>query len=150
ANGSGAWSYTTARLGDGAHTFTSTAADAAGNTSGPSAGLTVTIDTKKPNAPVLASETVFSTNQVLLTGTAEANSTVNLTDGATALGAATADSSGAWSYTTSPLSAGPQAITATATDAAGNTSLTSEIYDPIIGGTVIEANGAISLTEAGN
>ena len=81
ANGSGAWSYTTAALAEGAHTFTSTAADAAGNTSGASAGLTVTIDTKKPNAPVLASDVILTTNQVLLTGTAEANSTVNVFDG---------------------------------------------------------------------
>ena len=33
ANGSGAWSYTTAALTNGAHSLTATATDAAGNTS---------------------------------------------------------------------------------------------------------------------
>ena len=86
----------------------------------------------------------------MLIGTAEANSKVTVFDGATPLGTTTADSSGSWSYTTNPLSDGPHAFTATAADAAANTSPVSQLYDPIIGGTVIEANGAISLTEAGN
>ena len=69
---------------------------------------------------------------------------------ATLLGTATADGGGAWSYTTSPLSDGPHAFTATASDAAGNTSPASQIYDPIVGGTTIEASGAISLIQVGN
>ena len=86
----------------------------------------------------------------MLTGTAEANSTVTVFDGATLLGTATADSTGAWSYTTSPLQNGPHAFTATATDAAGNTSPVSPLYDPIVGGTAIEANGSTTLTQVGN
>src|SRR5262249_22625260 len=65
-------------------------------------------------------------------------------------GTTTADASGAWHYTTSPLSAGPHAFTATASDVAGNTSAASQIYDPIIGGTTIEANGGVSLVQVGN
>ena len=49
-----------------------------------------------------------------------------------------------------PLAAGPHEFTAKATDVAGNTSPVSDVYDPIVGGTVIESNGAISLTENGN
>ena len=45
ANGSGAWSYTTAALANGAHSLTATATDAAGNISTASAALAVTIDT---------------------------------------------------------------------------------------------------------
>ena len=46
-------------------------------------------------------------------------------DGATLLGSATANGSGAWSYTTGALSDGGHSLTATATDAAGNTSAAS-------------------------
>ena len=150
ANGSGAWSYTTAALANGAHSLHCHATDAAGNTGVASAALSVTIDTTAPNAPVIAGDTIVNTNQVMLTGTAEANSKVTVFDGGTLLGTATADGSGAWSYTTNPLSDGPHAFTATASDTAGNTSPVSQVYDPIVGGTVIEANGAISLTQVGN
>ena len=60
-----------------------------------------------------------------LTGTAEANSTVKVYDGATLLGTATANGTGAWSYTTAALSNGTHSLTATATDAAGNTGAAS-------------------------
>ena len=89
-------------------------------------------------------------DEVMLTGTAEANSKVTVFDGGALLGTATTDSSGAWGYTTSPLNNGPHAFTATATDAAGNTSPASQVFDPIVGGTVIEANGATSLIQVGN
>ena len=39
ANGSGAWTYTTAALANGAHSLTATASDAAANTSAASAAL---------------------------------------------------------------------------------------------------------------
>ena len=92
---------------------------------------------------------IVNGNAVMLTGAAEANSKVTVFDGGALLGTATTDSSGAWSYTTSPLSGGPHSFTATATDTAGNTSLVSQIYDPIVGGTTIEANGATSLIQVG-
>ena len=59
ANGSGAWSYTTAALTNGAHSLTATATDAAGNTGVASTALAVTIDTTAPVAPTIAS---FSTD----------------------------------------------------------------------------------------
>ena len=132
ANGSGAWSYTTAALSNAAHSFTATATDVAGNTGAASAALAITVDTVAPNAPVIATDAIVNTNEILLTGTAEANSTVKVYDGATLLGSATANGSGAWSYTTSPLSNGTHAFTATATDVAGNTSPASQPIDPII------------------
>ena len=46
------------------------------------------------------------TNTLTLTGTAEANSTVKVFDGATLLGSAVANGSGAWSYTTAALANG--------------------------------------------
>src|SRR5262249_20808763 len=58
ANASGAWSYTTAALSNGAHSFTATDT-VSGVTSAASAALNVTIDTVAPVAPTVAS---FSTD----------------------------------------------------------------------------------------
>ena len=49
---------------------------------------------------------ITNDNTLTLTGTAEANSTVKVYDGATLLGSATANGSGAWSYTTAALANG--------------------------------------------
>src|SRR3954453_23099809 len=45
ANGSGAWTFTTAALGQGGHSFTATATDAAGNTGAASSAYSLSIDT---------------------------------------------------------------------------------------------------------
>jgi hypothetical protein len=153
ANASGAWSYTTASLVNGNHSFTAagTVSDVArSTTSGGSGALNVMVDTKAPAAPIITSDKIVNTNQVMLTGTAEANSKVAVFDGGKQIGTATADANGAWSYTTGALPAGPNGFTATASDVAGNTSQVSALYDPIVGGTVIEANGAIALTQVGD
>ena len=106
----------------------------AGNTSAASAALSVTVDTAAPATPSIASfstdsgtvgDGITNDNTLTLTGTAEANSTVKVYDGATLLGTATANGSGAWSYTTAALANGAHSLTATATDAAGNTSAAS-------------------------
>ena len=68
---------------------------------------------------------ITNDNTLTLTGSAEANATVKVYDGATLLGSATADGSGNWSYTTAALTNGAHSLTATATDVAGNTSAAS-------------------------
>ena len=94
----------------------------------------MTIDTTAPVAPTIASfstdsgtvgDGITNDNTLTLTGTAEANSTVKVYDGATLLGSVSANGTGAWSYTTAALSNGAHSLTATATDAAGNTSAAS-------------------------
>ena len=60
-----------------------------------------------------------------LTGTAEANSTVKIYDGATLLGNAATNGNGIWSYSTGTLADEVHEFTATAADAAGNTSTAS-------------------------
>jgi VCBS repeat-containing protein/ELWxxDGT repeat protein len=64
-------------------------------------------------------------NTLTLTGTAEANSTIELFNGLTALGTATANNLGTWNLTTATLTDGTYNLTALATDAAGNTSASS-------------------------
>lgn len=98
----------------------------------------VTYDAVAPLAPGLpdladasdsgTSNTDNLTNIVLptLTGNAEADSTVTLLEGSTVLGSAVASATGDWSLTlTQPLSSGVHALTAQATDLAGNTGAVS-------------------------
>ena len=73
----------------------------------------------------IVGDDITNDNTLTLTGTAEANATVKVYDGATLLGSATADGSGNWSYTTAALANGAHSLTATATDVAGNTSAAS-------------------------
>ena len=68
--------------------------------------------------------TITNHNTQTLTGTAEAGSTVKLYDGATLLGSAAANGSGAWTYTTAALANGGKPERE-ATDAAGNTGVHS-------------------------
>nr|WP_168209774.1 Ig-like domain-containing protein [Chromobacterium paludis] len=142
ANGSGAWSYSlTSSLADGSHSIKATATDAAGNVSGQSTAYSVTVDTGSPAAPSglalsAASDTgssstdgITGNNRPTVTGTAEANSTVTVYVDGAAVGTATANGSGAWSYSlTSALADGSHSLKATATDAAGNVSGQSTVY----------------------
>ena len=73
---------------------------------------------------------ITNDNTLALTGSAMANSTVNVYDGSTLLGTATANSSGAWSYTTGALTNGTHGFTATDT----------------VGGTTSAASSALSVT----
>src|SRR4029078_10118269 len=134
ANGVGAWSFTTGALLDGAHNLTATATDAAGNTGVASSALNVTIDTTAPGMPVISSfsidsgtagDNITNDNTLTLTRTAEANATVKVYDGATLLGSAVANGTGAWTLTTTALADGAHSFTATATDAAGHTGVAS-------------------------
>ncbi|MBI5311121.1 MAG: hypothetical protein HZB14_08905, partial [Actinobacteria bacterium] len=125
ADGSGNWTYTPALpLAQGSHSFTATAADAAGNDSVASNQVDVTIDSIAPAAPVITSPadgTYTSDTTPTISGTAEANSTITVYDGVVALGTTTADGSGNWSFTpAAPLTEGPHYFAATATDAALN------------------------------
>lgn len=136
ADGSGAWTIAASGLGAGAHTLSARMIDIAGNTSDPSATVTITVDTTAPGAPGTPSLSVGSnsgstTDRITsvfaptITGTAEANSLVTLYDGTTSLGTVTANGSGAWSVTTPSLTDGTHTLSAVALDLAGNTSAAS-------------------------
>lgn len=133
ADAAGSWDYITKVLTDAKHTLTATATNSSGQTSVASAAVAVTVDTKAPAAPTIARDTVNSSNQAVVSGSAEANSTIKVYDGTTQVGIATTNSSGAWSLTTSALSAGSHVLTAKATDLAGNVSAASAGVDPVIG-----------------
>ena len=68
-----------------------------------------------------------------LSGTAEANSSVTISDGPTILGAVLANSTGNWSFrdTRTFVDGSNPHYTATATDVAGNTSPASSVFSPL-------------------
>ena len=65
------------------------------------------------------------TSNDALTGTADANATVTLTEGSTVLGSTTANATGVWAFTPTGLAQGAQTITASETNAAGLTGSSS-------------------------
>ncbi|HYC01803.1 MAG TPA: Ig-like domain-containing protein, partial [Azospirillaceae bacterium] len=133
AAGDGSFSITLpSNFAVGTHTLTVQATDAAGNVSAASSPFTVIIDRTAPAAPsrpllTVASDTGLSSADGItkddtptVTGTAEADATIVLFDGATQVGTTTALNDGSWSITASALAAGSHTLTVQATDAAGN------------------------------
>ncbi len=134
-NADGSWSFTSPTLADGQHSLTVTVTDAAGNISSPTDPLNFTVDTL---APTLTDVSATSDNGAVLTpiaangatadatptlqGTAEAGSTITISDNGTVLGTVIAGSDGRWSFTPAALSEGSHTLSITAADAAGNVS----------------------------
>ena len=157
ADSLGNWSVSASALANGQHSISAKATDLAGNVSPGSAALTVTIDTVAPAAPGTPTLTAASDSGVLadnitnvtaptLAGTAEAGATVTLREGATVLGSGKADAAGAWTIASSPLTNGKHAITATASDAAGNASLASAALSVTIDNAPPAAPGVSQVT----
>ena len=65
-----------------------------------------------------------------LTGTADPNATVTISEGSTVLGTTTANANGVWSFTPTSLPQGLQTVTASETNAAGLTG-SSSLLSPI-------------------
>ena len=116
---------------NGTNTVSVTATDAAGNSS-TAGSQTLTIDTTAPTAPSVTSATLSNSTTPLISGTAEAGATVTVTVGGATY--TTTASGGTWSVdlatatpSTGTLSLntnGTNAVSVTATDAAGNVSAT--------------------------
>jgi hypothetical protein len=132
-NSGGTWTFTTGTLANGKHNFSASATSSSG-TSALSKSLAVTVDTVAPAAPAISSSSpkVGQSSVLTLTGSAEANSKVKVYDGKTLLGSATANGAGAWTFTTAALSTGAHQFTATASDAAGNGSVSSSAFNATI------------------
>ena len=120
------------------HLIRAYATDVDGNVSASSAPVSITFDEAAPAAPGRPSldpgsdsgtKSDGKTNSAapLLVGTTEPGAVVTISDGGAALGTATADQNGGWSFARS-LIEGSHSITVTATDAAGNTSAASPSF----------------------
>jgi hypothetical protein len=125
ANSNGVWSFATASLIDGNHSFSALAIDTFGNASQKSAALSVDVDTMAPGAPTLITTVtpengITKDDVIQLAGTAEANTIVYVYDGAALIGASTVDVSGKWSFITPSLADGVHSFVVKAQDVAGN------------------------------
>lgn len=138
ANGAGAWSFNiTTPLAEGTPAITAQATDVAGNQGVASAALNVEVDLTAPaiGTPDLGSasdsgssnsDDVTNNTTPSITGSTEANAVVEIFVDGASQGTTNANGSGDWSFSIStPLTEGERVITATATDAAGNTSAAS-------------------------
>ncbi|KFE68632.1 adventurous gliding motility protein AgmC [Hyalangium minutum] len=135
------WTYTpTTPLADGPHTVTATATDAAGNTATDSNAFTVDATPPAVVVQTPAEGSTTTDNTPTYSGTVEAGATVTLTVDGVAVGPVIVMGT-MWTYTpTTPLADGPHTVTATATDAAGNTATDSNAF------TVDATAPAVSVT----
>ena len=159
ASAAGAWSITSSTLASGKHSITAKAIDTNG-TSVASAALAVTVDTTAPAAPTVpdlatasdsgasSTDNITKVTTPTFTGTAEAGSKITLLDGATTIGTTTASGAGAWSIISTALAQGKHAITAKATDIAGNAGVASAALSVTIDTTAPVAPSAPDLTAA--
>ena len=152
ANASGAWSFTPTGLAQGAQTITASETDLAGNTG--SASVSFTLDTVAPTVTAQLADSTGANNVTAnpaLSGTADPNAVVTLTEGSTVLGTTTANASGAWSFTPTGLAQGAQTITASETDLAGNTgsasvNFTLDTVAPTVTAQLADSTGANNVT----
>lgn len=140
-NAGGAWGITSSVLVDGVFGVAARETDAAGNVGALSTPLKVTIDSKAPATPVLATASLTA-----LSGSAEALAIVTVFKDGAKIGAATALANGVWTLPIA-LGAGNHSLTAQATDVAGNAGAVSAVRtvrlgtagaDTLIGGTGID------------
>src|ERR671921_7876 len=92
-------------------------------------------DATAPNAPAItnpADNSYDTDGNFTVSGTAEANSTVELFEGTTSKGTTQTDAQGNWSKQLTSVGEGSHTYTAKATDAAGNTSAASNSRTVIV------------------
>jgi hypothetical protein len=119
---SGAYKFDPAGLSDGALRVEVTQTDAAGNVTTVENALTLTLDTSTEVTIATSAGTVASTSQTI-TGVAEAGSKVDVSGDIAADVTAQAGADGTWSASVTLANANAaNTLTATVTDAAGNTS----------------------------
>jgi uncharacterized delta-60 repeat protein len=132
ADGSGAWSLIpTSALPDGIHTVAATQTDTSGSTGSLSNSLSFTVDTAAPASPVITAPSAGATlisAYPIISGTAEAGSTVTIRVDGSKSGSGVAGNDGKWSITVvAQLTAGAYTIDAAARDKAGNDSAVSSL-----------------------
>ena len=155
ADATGHWSFTPTGLAQGAHTIVASDTDLAGNTG--TASLSFTLNSVAPVvSETLVSDTGASATDKMtanpaLTGGGRRQAVVTLTEGATVLGTATADATGAWSFTPTGLAQGAHTIVASETNVTGNTgtaslSFTLDSVAPVVTETLANDTGTSRTT----
>ncbi len=149
-DGDGNWTYdhTGTTLADGPYVLTATSTDAADNVSELSDPFAIVVDTNTGSGtliqgPVVSAisldsgssgtDGVTSDNSLVISGTAQPNSSVEVYIDGVSIGTVMADGAGLWSidHTPTTLADGTYDLTAVQTDPAGNTA-TSPIFEAVI------------------
>ena len=120
--------------------------DAAGNVSA-DASLSFTLDTTAPlNDTITTAGGAVTSAVQSISGTGEVGSTIQLRDGASAIGqTALVDGSGHWSQTVTLNGTGSHVITAIDTDAAGNSSTSNAVTFALATGDIIAPPGQLQV-----
>ncbi|MDM7852835.1 Ig-like domain-containing protein, partial [Pseudochrobactrum kiredjianiae] len=147
ANANGTWAFTpTTDLKEGAHSFTVTATDKAGNESGESIAWAITVDLTPPVKPEITAVyddvapgignvpngTPTNDPTPTLNGKGEVGSTIRIYEGTVLLGETTVRANGTWSFTTPLQEDGLRVFTVTSVDEAGNVSVPSDSWSVVI------------------
>lgn len=134
----------------GTYTFEVAAVDGWGRPDPTPASYTWTVDATAPSAPLITSpveDSTFHVRSFTVSGTAEANTTVELFEGTASKGKTQVNASGEWSIELTGVSDGSHSYKAKATDAAGNASSESEARRVIVDATAPDAPVIISPAE---
>jgi len=157
----GSWTKSVTLTAQGTNSLTAAAMDVAGNTGPISAPVNYTLDTIPPAVTVTlvndtgASLTDGSTRDDSLKGTGDTNATVTILNGTRVVTTTVADASGSWAVPKSSLNLadGSYKLTASETDAAGNTGTASIAFNldtmapsPVITNIVKNSNGTVTLS----
>jgi hypothetical protein len=137
-------------LSEGYHTFEVRAVGVAGPDFTGVAYWDWTVDTTAPAAPVISSppEGGRVGSSFTVSGTAEPDSTVQLSEGTTSKGSATASSTGTWSMVLTSITEGSHTYKAKATDNGGNVSGESHARTLIVDTTAPTVVGTTPLNLA--
>jgi len=130
ADASGAWSIdVTTALSAGEHEVVASVTDADGDTV--EDAHTFTVDLDAPSVEIVAPSGTTNDATPTISGTADANATVQVFVDGALIGTVIADGDGAWSIDASALDDGSHSVRAVATDADGNsaTDATSFVVD---------------------
>ena len=145
----GAWSRAVTLSGQGDHVITARATDAVGNVGAAVAPVTITLDTVAPVVAFTSAGGLINNRTQLLSGTAEAGTTVVVKEGATTLGTTVVDKFGQWSLSaTIGATQGSHVVTAQDTDTVGNVgtsgplSFTLDTIAPVVA--ITSAGGLIN------
>ncbi|WP_455846467.1 Ig-like domain-containing protein [Pantoea agglomerans] len=154
ADSFGRWSFTTPELAEGAHSFTATATDPAGQVSEPTAEFSLIVDVTAPvpggpgesggigdvrddvgpiQGSVAPGGITDDTTPTLEGSGLQPGDVVTIIDNGQPVGSAVADENGGWTFTPdTPLNDGEHSFTIIVTDPAGNSSEESEPYPVIV------------------
>jgi hypothetical protein len=128
-----AYNIVLSNLSEGTHSIAMTATRN-GIESTKSAASVITIDRTAPSAPAINGHVGVAMLTAELYGLAEPGSMIVVRDGGQFVCSATADGSANWNCSGSLSGSGTRSMTATATDAAGNTSDVSPVLDLSVSG----------------